>query len=89
MVSIERALGWSRQLRLTPLQPAAYIAIKLLTAMLLGLISVVAVFVVAAFSGVQMTVEVWVLSALLAWAGAPWSSRRSGCSWATCCPRRT
>ena len=29
MVSIERALGWSRQLRLTPLRPAAYIAIKL------------------------------------------------------------
>ena len=36
MVSIERALGWSRQLRLTPLRPAAYIAIKILMAMLLG-----------------------------------------------------
>src|SRR5712691_2408083 len=36
-VSIERALSWSRQLRLTPLRPAAYILIKLLTAMLLGL----------------------------------------------------
>jgi ABC-2 type transport system permease protein len=29
MVSIERAAGWSRQLRLTPLSPAAYIAVKL------------------------------------------------------------
>ena len=28
MVSIERAQGWSRQLRLTPLRPVAYIAIK-------------------------------------------------------------
>ena len=26
MVSIERAAGWSRQLRLTPLHPAAYVA---------------------------------------------------------------
>ncbi len=31
MVSIERAAGWSRQLRLTPLSPAAYSAIKMLT----------------------------------------------------------
>ena len=37
MVSIERAAGWSRQLRLTPLSPAAYIVIKLITAMVLGL----------------------------------------------------
>jgi ABC-2 type transport system permease protein len=70
MVSVERALGWSRQLRLTPLRPAAYIAIKLLTAMLLGLVSVVAVYTVAAVSGVQMTAQVWILSATLAWLGA-------------------
>jgi ABC-2 type transport system permease protein len=70
MVSIERALGWSRQLRLTPLRPPAYIAIKLLTAMTLGLISVLAVFVVAALSGVQLSIGVWVLSAALAWGGA-------------------
>ena len=38
MVAIERAAGWSRQLRLTPLRPTAYIAVKLITAMVLGLI---------------------------------------------------
>jgi ABC-2 type transport system permease protein len=70
MVSIERALGWSRQLRLTPLRPAAYIAIKLLTAMTLGLISVVAVFVISAIEGVQLSISVWVLSGALAWVGA-------------------
>lgn len=70
MVSVERALGWSRQLRLTPLRPAAYIAIKLLTAMLLGLVSVVAVFVVGIFNGVQLPVATWLLSAALAWAGS-------------------
>ena len=31
MVAIERALGWSRQLRLTPLNPAVYIAMKALS----------------------------------------------------------
>jgi ABC-2 type transport system permease protein len=67
MVSIERALGWSRQLRITPLRPPAYIAIKLLIAMLLGLVSVSAVLVVGGFSGVQMSTETWALSGLLAW----------------------
>ena len=70
MVSVEHALGWSRQLRLTPLRPAAYIAIKLLTAMFLGLLSVGAVFAAGLISGIQMSLEAWILSALLAWCGA-------------------
>jgi ABC-2 type transport system permease protein len=70
MVSIERAQGWSRQLRLTPLQPAAYIAIKLLSAMVLGLISVVVVFAVAGYSGVRTSPGVWALSGALAWCTA-------------------
>jgi ABC-2 type transport system permease protein len=70
MVSIERALGWSRQLRLTPLRPSAYIAIKLLTAMFLGLVSVVAVVVVGAASGIQIEIQTLLLSGLLAWVGA-------------------
>jgi ABC-2 type transport system permease protein len=69
-VSIERALGWSRQLRLTPLRPAAYIAIKLLTAMLLGLVSVTVVYVVGALDGVQMTLSTWLLTGALAWAAS-------------------
>jgi ABC-2 type transport system permease protein len=69
-VSIERALGWSRQLRLTPLRPAAYIAIKLITAMLLGLVSVTVVYVVGAIDGVQMTLLTWILTGILAWAAS-------------------
>jgi ABC-2 type transport system permease protein len=70
MVSVERALGWSRQLRLTPLRPVAYVAIKVITAMLLGLLSVAVVFVVGAVQGVQMSTETWLWSALLAWVTA-------------------
>ena len=46
MVSVERAQGWSRQLRLTPLKPVAYIVIKVLTATLVGLASIAAVYLV-------------------------------------------
>jgi ABC-2 type transport system permease protein len=70
MVSIERAQGWSRQLRLTPLRPAAYITIKILVAMLLGLTSVVVVYVIGAIDGVQMAAGTWVLSGVLAWAAS-------------------
>ena len=70
MVSIERAQGWSRQLRLTPLRPAAYVAIKLVVAMLLGLTSVVVVYVFGVIDGVQMAPDVWVLTGFLAWAAS-------------------
>jgi ABC-2 type transport system permease protein len=70
LVSVERALGWSRQLRLTPLRPVAYIAIKLATAMILGLVSVAVVNVVAAFDGVRLDPLTWALTGILAWAAA-------------------
>jgi ABC-2 type transport system permease protein len=70
MVSIERSAGWSRQLRLTPLSPAAYIAVKMLTAMTMGLASVVAVFVAGSFSKAQMPLHLWIVTGLIAWVGS-------------------
>ena len=71
MVAIERSVGWSRQLRITPLSPTAYIAIKMLTAMVLGLSSLTAVFVVGGITGKpQMPVWMWIASALAVWLGS-------------------
>ena len=67
MVSIERAAGWSRQLRLTPLHPAAYVGIKLSLAMTLGLGSVLVTALVGTFGGAQMPLHVWVETMALAW----------------------
>ncbi len=66
-VAVERSRGWSRQLRLTPLRPAAYVSMKVLTAMVLGLMAVVAEFAVGAATGVRMPPQVWLLSGLAAW----------------------
>jgi ABC-2 type transport system permease protein len=67
-VAVERALGWSRQLRLTPLNPLAYLVTKVLTAMVLGAISVAIVFGVGAVSGaVQMPTSAWIVSGVVAW----------------------
>ncbi|MGB3772893.1 MAG: ABC transporter permease [Rhodococcus sp. (in: high G+C Gram-positive bacteria)] len=67
MVSIERGLGWSRQLRLTPLAPTAYVAVKVLVAMALGFVSVAVVFAVGAVTGAQLPAAAWVECFALAW----------------------
>lgn len=67
-VAVERSLGWSRQLRLTPLNPLAYVAMKVLSAMTLGLVSICTTFLVASIAGgVHLTPQQWVLSALACW----------------------
>jgi ABC-2 type transport system permease protein len=70
MVGLERAVGWSRQLRLTPLNPLAYVAVKVLTAMTLGALSVAITFAVGVLGGARMDAWVWVATALIAWVGA-------------------
>jgi ABC-2 type transport system permease protein len=70
LVGLERAVGWSRQLRLTPLNPLAYVVVKVLTAMILGALSVGITFAVGAVGGARMEGWVWVASGLIAWVGA-------------------
>ncbi|MGZ4483881.1 MAG: ABC transporter permease [Nocardioidaceae bacterium] len=71
MVSIERAQGWSRQLRLTPLSPVAYVLLKTLVAMLLGAMALLACYTFGAVTGQpQMPVHVWVETGLISWIGA-------------------
>lgn len=67
MVATERALGWSRQLRLTPLKPVAYVAVKVAVAMVMGLVAIVAVFVVGSLVGAELPVGRLVLCGVLAW----------------------
>jgi ABC-2 type transport system permease protein len=69
-VAVERATGWSRQLRLTPLNPIAYIAIKVVSALTLGLIAVLGTFAAGIIAGVRMPVYVFILSGLAAWLGS-------------------
>jgi ABC-2 type transport system permease protein len=66
-VAMERALGWSRQLRLTPLNPVVYILIKTLVALVMGGIAIATVNVVGILVGkADMPAGVWVASAVVA-----------------------
>lgn len=70
MVAVERSQGWSRQLRLTPLTSTAYIAVKVLLAMILGGLSVAVTYAAGALSGAHMDTYVWVVTGLAVWVGS-------------------
>jgi ABC-2 type transport system permease protein len=59
-LATERALGWNRLLRTTPMSSALYLGSKLLVIILTGIISMLLLFAVAAISGkVHMGLAVW------------------------------
>jgi ABC-2 type transport system permease protein len=66
MVAMERATGWSRQLRLTPLSPVVHISMKAIVAVVMGAIAVAVVNIVGVFQGKpDMPAERWVACAVL------------------------
>jgi len=59
-IAFDRPMGWSRELRLTPLRPWAFITTKVLNAMLGAILSMGVLFVVAAAMGkAQMPGWLW------------------------------
>ncbi len=69
-VSVERAQGWTRQLRLTPLRPATYVTTKVLVAMVLGLAAVAVVAAVGLSEGATGDAGALAVALLLAWVGS-------------------
>jgi ABC-2 type transport system permease protein len=66
-VSMERSLGWTRQLRLTPLRPAGYVLIKVGSALVLGAVPVLMVLIVGAVLGADLSLSQWLRVAVLSW----------------------
>lgn len=69
-VAVERASGWSRQLRLTPMRPATYVTSKVLSAASIAFIPVVVELVLGAATGARMPASAWVVGGLVAWIGS-------------------
>lgn len=71
MVSVERLSGWSRQLRVTPLSGTAYILIKMLSSLVLGLASVTIVYAVGIVTRKPtMPLDIWVITGVCLWLGS-------------------
>ncbi len=68
-LSMERASGWARQLRITPLPAWSYVGTKVVASMLVVLPVIVLVEVVGAgFGGVRLAPSTWITLTLLLWA---------------------
>ena len=66
MVALERSLGWSRQLRLTPLHPVVYILMKAVVALCMGALAILAVNLAGQLQGkAEMPAHVWILSVVV------------------------
>jgi ABC-2 type transport system permease protein len=69
-IANERTRGWTRQLSLTPLKPSSYVAVKVISAALLGLPVVVAILLAGALvNGVVLAPDVWLVVGLALWLG--------------------
>lgn len=70
MSALERLQGWGRQLGLTPMTDAGYVAIKVTVAVLVSIIPVTIVFILGAFTGAAAPALSWIESGVLIVAGA-------------------
>jgi ABC-2 type transport system permease protein len=74
-ISAERAVGWNRQLRLTPLSTRAYFRVKVLTAYAMALVTIALLYVAGASLGVSLGTSDWVQMTLLLLVGlAPFAA---------------
>jgi ABC-2 type transport system permease protein len=58
-IAAERAVGWNRQLRITPLSPRTYFRVKVLTGYMMALISLLALYAAGASLGVSLSADQW------------------------------
>ncbi|HEX3520271.1 MAG TPA: ABC transporter permease [Solirubrobacteraceae bacterium] len=58
-IASERAVGWNRQLRISPLTPRAYFRVKVVTAYMMAAISLVALYAAGTSLGVSLSAGAW------------------------------
>lgn len=66
-VAYERGQGWSRQLRLTPLNPLVYILVKVCTGMVISAVAVVITLIAGALMGITAPLGNAIYAGFMAW----------------------
>jgi ABC-2 type transport system permease protein len=61
IIALERAVGWTRQLRITPLPVGAYMATKIATGYVMAITTIIVLYVAALSIPVHLTAEGWLL----------------------------
>ncbi|HTD10252.1 MAG TPA: ABC transporter permease [Solirubrobacteraceae bacterium] len=58
-IAAERAVGWNRQLRITPLSPRAYFRAKVITGYMMASLTMLALYAAGTSLGVSLTASQW------------------------------
>ena len=58
-IAAERAVGWNRQLRLTPLSTRTYFRVKVLTAYVMAVVTILLLYTAGATLGVRLAARDW------------------------------
>jgi ABC-2 type transport system permease protein len=64
-IAAERAVGWNRQLRISPLSTRAYLRAKIVTAYMMALLTILALYAAGVALGVSLPAEDWLKMTLL------------------------
>ncbi len=64
-IAAERAVGWNRQLRISPLSTRAYLRAKVLTAYMMALLTILALYAAGIALGVSLPAGEWLKMTLL------------------------
>ena len=59
-ISSERTIGWTRQLRVSPLSPVPYFRTKLMTSYLMALLTIAVLYACGALEGVSLPTATWI-----------------------------
>ena len=59
-IAVDRATGWNRQLRLSPLRPRAYLATKIAVGYLTAALTITAMYIAGISLGARATVSHWI-----------------------------
>src|SRR5690625_3313532 len=70
MAAVERMQGWGRQLGLTPLTDAGYVAVKTTVAFVISIIPITLTYILGTFTGAEGTGKAWAVSAIIVLIGA-------------------
>jgi ABC-2 type transport system permease protein len=60
-IAVERTVGWTRQLRLTPLRTSAYFSAKIVCGYLMAILSMVVLYAAGTSVGVRLSVKEWLV----------------------------
>jgi ABC-2 type transport system permease protein len=64
-IAAERAVGWNRQLRISPLSTRAYLRAKVLTAYMMALLTILVLYISGAALGVSLPASDWLKMTVL------------------------